>query len=664
MGHKGDTVDLRVGAIAARQLPKLGRWEVDFLWRAEKLVVEADTWIYHRGSVGFETDHARDLDLRQRGYAVLRFTDRQLETEPGRVAADVPRRCPGVRLSFGRLTLSPLPSTRSEISQRRGRRFAAAILTALAALVLAAPAGAAPIADEAAVVYDPHAVAVVDLTLSAGAIAALEAVPSEYVKGTFAMATTSGGPAGEETTLTPTPHPVEVRLKGSGSFRPITGKAAFKLKFKKVDAFLGLRKMTLNNMVQDESMAHEALTYATFGWLDAPASRAGYAYVRLNGEDIGLYADLETLDDIALEKRFGTFEDPPQHLYEGESGDDVVEGAVDAFSVGEGDEEERADLEALIEAVDGGAEAAFSERVAAVTDLGEMTRMWALEHYIAHWDGYAGHADAGLRPNNYYLFSDSTGRFQMLPWGTDQTWDLNLEIPHRIVSFDSEGGLMFNECLADEDCFHLYWEALDEVTDAVEAMEAGAFLTATAAMLAPWQVKEREDGRGEATEAKVTAAVSETAAFIANRPAEARQWLAENEPPPEEEEPGEEPEEKTVVDPPPQPILAPVPITPDPILRVGRVARKQRALVVHLGFAEAGEARLRATMRLGGRPVTACSASATIAARGRQAITCPLAPRALERLANGAIRLRLRAVFTSAAGNRAVVERSIRLAAL
>jgi len=68
---------------------RLGRWEVDFLWRSQKVVVEVDTWIYHRGSVAFANDHARDLDLRSAGYRVLRFTDTQLEDEPGRVAADV-----------------------------------------------------------------------------------------------------------------------------------------------------------------------------------------------------------------------------------------------------------------------------------------------------------------------------------------------------------------------------------------------------------------------------------------------------------------------------------------------------------------------------------------------------------------------------------------------
>jgi hypothetical protein len=554
---------------------------------------------------------------------------------------------------------SAVASIRPETSHRRGRGSVAVLLVAFAALVLAAPVAGAPIADEAAVVYDPHAVATIDLTLSPEAIAELEAEPSEYVKGTFAMAATSGGPEGEETPLTASPHPVEVRLKGSGSFRPIGGKAAFKLKFKKADAFLGLRKMTLNNMVQDESMAHEALSYLAFAAVEAPAPRSGYAYLRLNGEDVGLYADIETLDKIALEKRFGAFEEPPQHLYEGESGDDVLEGEAGSFEVDEGDEGDRADLEALIAAVGADAEVPFSQRVAAVADLGEMTRMWAIERYIAHWDGYAGHAEPNERPNNYYLFSDASGSFQMLPWGTDQTWDRNQEIPHRIVSFDSEGGLMFNECLADEDCFRLYWEALGEVTDAVEAMDAGGFLTDIAAILAPWQEKEREDGRAEATEAQVTAQVDESAAFIANRPAEARDWLAANEPPPEEEPEGETPAKPPTV----EPILAPIAPAADR-LRLGRIAKKPSALVVHLGFTVEGKVRVRATTKFRGRSVTACSADPLSVTRGAAAILCPLTPATLDRRAEGAIRLRVRSVFTNATGDRTVVERPIRLAAL
>jgi len=67
---------------------KLGRWEVDFLWREQRLVVEVDSFAYHLGSVSFHDDHDRDLDLRQLGFAVLRYSERQLENEPDRIIAD------------------------------------------------------------------------------------------------------------------------------------------------------------------------------------------------------------------------------------------------------------------------------------------------------------------------------------------------------------------------------------------------------------------------------------------------------------------------------------------------------------------------------------------------------------------------------------------------
>lgn len=68
---------------------KVGRWTVDFLWRAEQLAVETDSWRFHGGSIAFEDDHARDADLRARGYAVHRFTERQVLEQPDLVAADL-----------------------------------------------------------------------------------------------------------------------------------------------------------------------------------------------------------------------------------------------------------------------------------------------------------------------------------------------------------------------------------------------------------------------------------------------------------------------------------------------------------------------------------------------------------------------------------------------
>jgi hypothetical protein len=68
---------------------KIGRWEVDFLWSSQNLIVETDFFDYHRGSVAFEDDHQRDLDLRGMGYSVRRYTGAQLRSYPAEIAAEL-----------------------------------------------------------------------------------------------------------------------------------------------------------------------------------------------------------------------------------------------------------------------------------------------------------------------------------------------------------------------------------------------------------------------------------------------------------------------------------------------------------------------------------------------------------------------------------------------
>jgi CotH protein len=506
----------------------------------------------------------------------------------------------------------------------------------LALSILSGLSAQIAVADEAATIYDPSTVVFVDISLSAAEEAKLEAAPDVYVKGTFSMTKSSDGtPAGEEPAPFVSARPVEVRLKGSlgGSFRDLTGKAAFKLKFKKTDAVLGLRKMTLNNMVQDRSMVHETLAYAAFREAGVPASRTGFAYVRVNGEDFGLYLNLETLDDIALVRMFGAFDDETQHLYEGELGADVVPGGAADFEVDEGSDE-ITDLEALIEAVHSEGDGPWSDRVAANADLAEMVKMWAVEKYIDHWDGYSGHTEPGLqRPNNYYLYSEPSGRFQMLPWGTDQTWipTIGVGTPQREVTFDGHGGVLFDECLDDAECFRAYWEALQSVTGSIASLDPGALAEDTADLLAPWQQEEREHGRAEYDAGDVEDGVEETLDFIAGRGVEAEEWLGDNVPPPRSVPAQPSPSVPTI---PPSGQLGPA-------LILGRSQRTAGVLTTHLQLAKIGIVKLKATMKTSEGDTAACSDRVRVARVGPLAVHCRLSPLALTRLTRGALSLRL-----------------------
>jgi hypothetical protein len=64
---------------------------VDFLWTAQKVVVETDSWSYHGDRPAFERDRQTDVDLVAAGYDVHRATYKMLERNPDPVLNNVRR---------------------------------------------------------------------------------------------------------------------------------------------------------------------------------------------------------------------------------------------------------------------------------------------------------------------------------------------------------------------------------------------------------------------------------------------------------------------------------------------------------------------------------------------------------------------------------------------
>jgi very-short-patch-repair endonuclease len=65
----------------------VGGYEVDFLWRSQRLAVEVDGFAFHSSRRAFNRDRRRDSLLSLKGLRVLRITWSQIVEEPEAVAA-------------------------------------------------------------------------------------------------------------------------------------------------------------------------------------------------------------------------------------------------------------------------------------------------------------------------------------------------------------------------------------------------------------------------------------------------------------------------------------------------------------------------------------------------------------------------------------------------
>jgi hypothetical protein len=82
-----DSVDVPRPVVNFRLVCRPGvAWEVDFLWRAQRLVLETDGERFHRTRRQIERDRRKEADLVRAGYRVLRATWLQLERDPRSVA--------------------------------------------------------------------------------------------------------------------------------------------------------------------------------------------------------------------------------------------------------------------------------------------------------------------------------------------------------------------------------------------------------------------------------------------------------------------------------------------------------------------------------------------------------------------------------------------------
>ena len=67
------------------------RYKPDFLWRPQRLILEADSRRFHETDIAFVDDRRREQQIQLAGWRVSRFTWEQVEFEPAALAETVRR---------------------------------------------------------------------------------------------------------------------------------------------------------------------------------------------------------------------------------------------------------------------------------------------------------------------------------------------------------------------------------------------------------------------------------------------------------------------------------------------------------------------------------------------------------------------------------------------
>ena len=208
---------------------------------------------------------------------------------------------------------------------------------------------------------------------------------------------------------------VSIRLKGGpGSFRPLEDRPGFTINFDQLapgQTFHGLKKLHLNNSVQDSSCLSEKLCREMFEAAGVPVPRAGHAVVELNDRPLGLYVLIEGVNKQFLKRYFSRTDG---NVYDGHSQQDVNR----RLRVNSGDTPQ--DQSRLADLTSAARMSDLVERRIALEktlDVERFLSFLATEVIVAHWDGYS------LNRNNFRIFHDlSSDRLVFLPHGLDQTF--------------------------------------------------------------------------------------------------------------------------------------------------------------------------------------------------------------------------------------------------
>ena len=106
---------------------------------------------------------------------------------------------------------------------------------------------------------------------------------------------------------------VGIRGKGNTSLSSVAAmgseRYSFKIEFDQYDStqnYYGLDKLSLNNLIQDNTMMKDYLTYTMMNEFGVDSPLCSYVYITVNGEDWGLYLAVEAVEESFMQRNYGS----------------------------------------------------------------------------------------------------------------------------------------------------------------------------------------------------------------------------------------------------------------------------------------------------------------------------------------------------------------------
>ncbi len=329
-----------------------------------------------------------------------------------------------------------------------------------------------------------------------------------------------------------------VRTKGGcGSSRDLNGKASFKINLSDYSTdetcpttrrVRGLKRITVNNGVQDRSHTHQRLAYDFYDLVGVPVPRRAPIRVHVNGELWGLYLHLESIDRRFLRRRYEGA-GAEGMLYEGTYFCDITPNNLPAINGPEtcfgakfsdtcstadpnGDPLNYQPLIDFITRIDALPNDGFYPAITEFVDFDAYLSQWAAETIMNHWDG--GIFDVR---NNYRVYHDpSTDKWVMIPSGMDQSWNGG----QRPIDPWDPANVIARRCLQEKPCEDAFAARLKQVLIIFEnadfAAKAEAIRTQIAADVEADPRKEGND---------FSQRVDNTISFINGRSGTVNAWL-------------------------------------------------------------------------------------------------------------------------------------------